>query len=465
MEANNMRKKFFSKPVTIVSIILLLSFSYVSTAVPITSPHTNILEKRVHVQIQEGIILPPPQDIEMILEETIFRRCSVREFTLDPVTEQDLSTILWAAYGFRDDGTRTIPLLDSAPAVNMYVLIRNESMTLDVYVYMPFSHSLQFIKKISSLNFGQYVAPVYLGLVWDTDKGGNEYLATAEMGMIGQNIAFAANALDLGTVVNGEVLPWANLAKVGLPPNELPYIIIPLGHPEFSYNFRYRPLDFSFLPRIQYSDMSFTEALTERKPIQSWQGDLTNHEQYQIIWSTYGFSYLLDRMESEFIYHIGRHRTVPSAHGYYPLHIYSFTDNAVYEYHANILLYLTPSPLIDFLGLPMIPVLQKIKQGDYREDLAQICSRPQLSDAPLSIVFIVNLGTTRPEGGDDFSGEDFRWLWYYESAAAGFNALLEATAWGLTSDFYPINNKNEICDFLALDQEIFDPLFILPIGK
>jgi nitroreductase len=465
MEANNMEIKILRKPVTLVSIIILLTLSYVTAVSSMNVPLSYNLEKGITYQIKGDISLPPPQDIEMVLEETIFRRCSIREFTLDPVTEQDLSTILWAAYGFRNDGTRTIHLFDSSPAVNMYVLIRNESMSIDVYSYKPFSHSLQYIKKISALNFGQYVAPVYLGLVWDTNKSDNEYLATAEMGMIGQNIAFAANALELGTVVNGEVLPWANLAKVGLPPNELPYIIMPLGHPEFPYNFRYRPLDFSFLPRIQYSEMSFTEALTERKPLQSWQGELTDHEQYQIIWSTYGFSYLLDRMKSEFIYHIGRHRTVPSAHGYYPLHIYTFTDTAVSQYHANILLYLTPSPLIDFLGLPMISVYQKIKQGDYRDDLAQICSRPQLSDAPLSIVFIVDLDKTRPEGGDDFSGEDFQWLWYYESAAAGFNALLEATAWGLTSDFYPIENKNEICDFLALDREIFDPLFILPVGE
>jgi len=465
MEAKSMRKIKIRKPVTLILLLSLLSISCSPAIALINNPYTNTLEKLDANQVLHETILPPPQDIEMILEETIFRRCSIREFTLDPVTQEHLSTILWAAYGFRDDGTRTIPLIKKAHATNIYVLIKNESTKLDVFTYNPLNHSLQFIKKISSFNFGQYVAPVYIGLVWDTNKSDNEYLACAEIGMIGQNIAFATNALDLGTVVNGEVLPWASLAKIGLPANEIPFILMPLGHLEFPYDFRYRPLDFSLLPRVQYSDTSFTEALTQRRPAQSWQGELTSHEQYQIIWSTYGFSYLLDRMKSEFIYHIGRHRTAPSAHGYYPLHIYSFTNTAVYEYHPNILLYLTPSPLIDFLGLPMIPVLQKIKQGDYRDDLALICSRPQISTAPLSLVFVVNLDKTRPEGGDDFSGEDFRWLWYYEAAAAGFNALLEATAWGLNSDFYPIDNKSEICVLLSLDEEVFDPLFILPVGK
>ncbi|MEA2054054.1 MAG: nitroreductase family protein [Candidatus Thermoplasmatota archaeon] len=462
-----MKKKIWKKGLIIGVMILFFGLAFVPTIGTLNTLMS--ADETVEIDkdyiLSQGYELPPPIPVDMILEESIFRRCSIREFSADPVSDEHLSTILWAAYGYRDDGKRTVPLIDNVHGVNIYVLIKNESFKLDVYRYDPTNHSLQFLKKISSFNFGQYSAPVYIGLAWDTNKSENEYYVGAEIGEIGQNIAFMANALDLGTVVNADLLPWSYLARIGLPPNEIPLILMPLGHPFYPYDFRYRPLDLSLLPRIKYSDMSLTNAINQRNESQSWEGHLTNHEQYQMIWSSYGYSYLLDRTESDFRYHINRHRTVPSAHGYYPLSIYAFTESAVYQYHPNILLYLTPYPFIDFLGLPIISIMQKVMKGDYREDLAQACSLPSLAAAPLIIIPVVDLERTRPEGGDDFSGEEYRWMWYYEAGASAYNVLLEATAWGLSSNLFPIENKITICSLLGLDEDNFDPLFIVPVGK
>lgn len=416
--------------------------------------------------IGEDITLPPPLDISMILEETVFRRCSIREFSTEPITIEHLSTILWAAYGYRDDGSRTIPLFQIVHGATLYVLIKNETMKLDVYRYDPLNHSLNFLKQISSFNFGQYSAPVYLGLVWDSNKSKNEYLTSAEIGMIGQNIAFAVNALDLGTVVNADMLPGAYLARIGLSPQEIPLILMPLGHPFYPYDFRYRPLDLSFLPSIQYSTMTLMQAIKQRNESQKLGGQLTSSEEYQMIWSTYGYSYLLDRMESEFIYHIGRHRTVPSAHGYYPLRVYGFTETRVYEYYPNLFLYFTPYPLIDFLGLPIFSYLKTIIKDDYRDDLAAACGIPDIANAPLSIVLVVDLNKTRPQGGDDFSGDEYRWMWYHEAGAATFNVLLEATAWDLSSTLVPLTSTNKafVTSLLGLNTPTYDPLFIIPLG-
>ena len=409
--------------------------------------------------------LPPPLDVDMILEESIFRRCSMREFSTDPVSDEYLSTILWAAYGYRDDEDRTIPSIDNVYGANLYLLIKNESARLDVYRYNPVNHSLIFLKKISSFNFGQYRAPAYIGIVWDKNISDNEYYTGALIGEICQNIAFVANALNLGTVVNLDILPWSHLARIDLPSNEIPRILIPLGHPLYPYDFRYRPLDFSFPPRIQYSDMSLTDAIKQREESLSFRGDLTSNEKNQLIWSSYGFSYLLDRTKSEFIYHINRHRTVPSAHGYYPLRIYAFTESAIYRYHPNILLYLTQSPLIDFIGLPIISLMQRVVKGDHRDELAQICSQPSIATAPLIIVNVIDLEKTRPEGGDDFSTEEYRWLWYFEAGASIYNNLLEATAWDLSINFFTIQDKNSVCSILELDNDNFEPVFVVPVGK
>ncbi|MCX6671282.1 MAG: hypothetical protein NTX92_05130, partial [Euryarchaeota archaeon] len=52
--------------------------------------------------------LLPPQNIDMNLEQTIFRRMSIREFTNETITDEQLATILWNAAGIRQDGNRTI---------------------------------------------------------------------------------------------------------------------------------------------------------------------------------------------------------------------------------------------------------------------------------------------------------------------------------------------------------------------
>ncbi len=52
--------------------------------------------------------LPPPLSVDMVLEESICRRMSVRSFTGESVSDDELSTILWAAYGITDDGNRSV---------------------------------------------------------------------------------------------------------------------------------------------------------------------------------------------------------------------------------------------------------------------------------------------------------------------------------------------------------------------
>ena len=57
----------------------------------------------------DDLLLPPPLRIDIPLEETIMQRMSMRSFADVPVTDEELSTILWSAYGKRDDGELTVP--------------------------------------------------------------------------------------------------------------------------------------------------------------------------------------------------------------------------------------------------------------------------------------------------------------------------------------------------------------------
>ena len=85
--------------------------------------------------------LPPPMTIDMVLEESMCRRMSVRSFTSEAVTDEELSTILWAAYGFADNGDRTVFSPDEVYPAIIYV-IRSDA----TYKYVPEDHSLSLFK-------------------------------------------------------------------------------------------------------------------------------------------------------------------------------------------------------------------------------------------------------------------------------------------------------------------------------
>ena len=258
--------------------------------------------------------LPPPGSTSMILEETLWRRSSIRNFTSEPVSIEDLSTILWTAYGVRGDGSRTVAPVNGIYAVRIYVLQADA-----VYYYEPSNHSLVFYKSGDYRSVvSPYPSPVVLGLVWNDSLNPDGDVSMLEIGAVGQNLQLMANALDLGCVPCGDFPPFQSIKRIGLPEHETGRIIMPLGHPLYPYDFHYIPFWISPLPKIQKSSISFSDALKTRNETDTFLGELPRAMQIQMLWSAYGYSYLVDKSEFSFSYHISRHRTVPSAHGYYP---------------------------------------------------------------------------------------------------------------------------------------------------
>jgi nitroreductase len=438
MERKMMKRSFIHQELITICVLLIL-----------------LLPVAVSVQADE---LPPPTSVSMNFEETLWRRSSIRNFTAESVDIGDLSTILWAAYGERDDGQRTVTPINGTHTVGVYVIMESA-----VYRYHPENHSLTFYKSGDYRFVAQYESPVVLGLVWNASLNPDPNSSAFEIGAVGQNIQLMANALGLGCVITGDFPPVYTLQRIGLPDNEIGRIIIPLGHLQFPYKFKYRPYRISLLPKIQQSSVTLTEVLNLRNETDSWSGELTRSEQVQMLWSTYGYSPYVDRSEFGFTYHISRHRTVPSAHGYYPLRIFGVTAQNVVEYIPNIY-----DPLnflfFSYFPFPVITYLKTISREDVRGTVASATTQPACADAPLLIVIVLDIEKTRPEGGDDFSGALMRYLWCFEAGAAAQNVLLEAAAWNLTANSYlPINN-GALIEILGLDGE-FKPLLIVPIGK
>ena len=227
---------------------------------------------------------------------------------------------------------------------------------------------------------------------------------------------------------------------------------MPLGHLEFDYNFKYRPMLFSLLPRVEFSDTELTTALEERDEVTSWESDsISRRDLSHLIWASYGYSYYLDKSGSNVV---KRHHTVPSSHGYYPFRIYAATRNGVFRYMYGLY-------NIDLYGLPVVSFLLPVKLGDKRSEIAQV-TESFASDAPLHIIIVLDIDKTNQ--WDDLSDESMRWIWYYEAGAAAHNVLLQATSRGLNGNILTINDKGAICSLLRLDSEGFDPMFVVPVG-
>ena len=438
MKGNNLCKK-----AVVVSLVIIFCSIAISPALGISN--SSRLEEKSSLVGQE-YPLPPPQFISMPFEESIMRRMSMRNFTDEPVTDEELSTVLWAAYGLRDDGELTVAEIDGAHAAVIYVLLE------DVYKYNPMNHSLVFYKEgdYRDIVGWQYSAPVQLGLCWNTDIADANF-GSAELGAVGQNIYFAANAIGLGTVITAQGDPPA-ITPVGLPENEHGMAVMPLGHLEFDYNFKYRPMLFSLLPRVEFSDTELTTALEERVEVTTWESDsITRKDLSYLIWASYGYSYYLDKSGSNVV---KRHHTVPSAHGYYPFRIYAATKNGVFRFMYGLY-------NIDLWGLPVVSFLLPVKLGDKRSEIAQV-TESFASDAPLHIIIVLDIDKTNQ--WDDLSDESMRWIWYYEAGAAAHNVLLQATSRGLNGNILTINDKGAICSLLRLDSEGFDPMFVVPVG-
>jgi nitroreductase len=384
----------------------------------------------------------------MTYRDAIMSRCSVRTFKRDPVGDDALSTVLWAAYGRRDDGSRTVHGIDGLYSTVIYVF-RGEA----AYIYNPFNHSLVVFEEgdlRNTVNW-QHVAPIQLGLVWDTTLNSDAHYSSVEMGEIGQNIYFMACALGLGTVTAG----LTGFDDINLPEHHVGRIVMPLGYPQTPPVFEYKPNILSFLPKVQDSDLDLKTVIEERREDQSFAGDITRQELSHLLWAAYGFSYLLDITDTA-TNEVQRHRTVPSAACLYPLALYAVSSSGIFRYYPHIL-HLNPYSDNPYYstnwGLPVASFLLPIRMGDYRDEIAQASSQPHIASAPLIIISVLPLSSSYPA----------TWYWYYEAGAIAYNIMLESTLLELHAGLAMPMDHSSLTSILRLFNDAL-PLMIVPVG-
>jgi len=211
--------------------------------------------------VGDVVYLPYPRRVSnMTVEEAMLLRRSIREYTDDPVKIEDLSMILWAAYGISETrwGLKTTPSAGATYPLEIYIVIGERGVAAGdgylkpgVYKYDPFTHSMRLV---AEGDFRKELARAALGQEWVEEAPVNIVICAVferttrvygergrvryvpmEVGHAGQNIYLMATALGYGTVAVGAFYDDEVARVIRARQNEVPMYIMPVGVPQRPY--------------------------------------------------------------------------------------------------------------------------------------------------------------------------------------------------------------------------------------
>jgi SagB-type dehydrogenase family enzyme len=222
--------------------IILLTFSCGC------APPANAVLPTPPPELESIIIeLPEPQyDSDVSIEQSLLRRRSVRNYTGESLTAQELSQLLWAAQGVTDPrGFRTAPSAGALYPLELYVVAGDvQNLSPGLYRYQPDEHQLLRTMK------GDKRAELAEAAVWQdfvgegaivivftavyertTVKYGDRGIRYVHMeaGHAAQNLCLQSTAMGLGVVTVGAFYDEEVAKLLGLPEDEHPLYIIPVG--------------------------------------------------------------------------------------------------------------------------------------------------------------------------------------------------------------------------------------------
>ncbi len=197
------------------------------------------------VATAQDIKLPAPDKTGgKPLMQALNERQSVRTFTTDNLTLQQISELLWACWGINraDEKKRTAPSSRNVQEMDVYV-----SLPSGLYIYDAENHLLKQIhnRDIRALCGTQdFVATAALNIIYVSDMGklgkkegdaieGSDLLSSyANTGFLAQNVYLFCASENLGCVIRGMV-PKDKLAPaMGLRSNQAIILSQTVGLPQ-----------------------------------------------------------------------------------------------------------------------------------------------------------------------------------------------------------------------------------------
>ncbi len=193
--------------------------------------------------VGRAVELPAPRtDGPMSLERALAERRSVRDFTDERLTLEELAQLLWAAQGITADwGGRTAPSAGALYPLEVYAVTPG-----GLYHYLPDGHRADVLRAddlrrpLAAAALGQSAvaeAPAVLVIAAVFRRTEVKYGERAERyvhleaGHAAQNVLLQAVALGLGGVPIGAFSDREVQRVLGLPADHEPLYLIPVGHP------------------------------------------------------------------------------------------------------------------------------------------------------------------------------------------------------------------------------------------
>ncbi len=198
------------------------------------------------IQKDSVVILPKPDTIGRVtVEQALLRRRSVRSYSGEPLTLNEVGQLLWAAQGKTGKTYgRTAPSAGATYPMEVFLVAgRVQGLDSGVYHYDVERHALQLVKtgdvrsELAGAALGQTCiknAPASIVLTCEYKRTTTRYgergirYVHMEAGHIGQNVSLECVALDLGTVMVGAFNDSAVMRVLGV--KYEPLYIMPVGH-------------------------------------------------------------------------------------------------------------------------------------------------------------------------------------------------------------------------------------------
>ena len=202
-------------------------------------------------------ILPSPKTAgELSVEEALAKRRSHRHFQNKALSAEQLSQVLWAAYGITkpiphrpllQGGLRTAPSAGALYPLEIYAVAGNVTgIEAGVYKYVSQEHTIlrtidkDIRKELCAAALDQSMArdapvtvvycAVFSRITGRYGERGRERYVFMEIGHSAQNIHLQAEALHLGTCAIGAFKDSSVSELLQLPAEEKPLYIMPIGY-------------------------------------------------------------------------------------------------------------------------------------------------------------------------------------------------------------------------------------------
>jgi len=206
---------------TVISIVVLLGWNVCSA------------------QVIETVPLPPAQKTGgMPLMEAFQLRKSQRSFSSKELPPQQLSNLLWAAYGInRPDGFRTVPAAKNWYEYDIYVLKSDGWFLYEVSKHTLLKMGNEDLRIYGGTQDFVKAAPVILvyvadfGRMNDTTDELRKFFSAVDVGYISQNVYLWSASEGFATIILGQVDKLKVHEVLKLKPTQQVILSQPVGYP------------------------------------------------------------------------------------------------------------------------------------------------------------------------------------------------------------------------------------------